>query len=258
VSLPWWREEYDACVAAYRIDDPVIDVAAAFLLERPGDESPTWAGPLAWAFDALCTDVVDRGGWPMVERHLLSAGCDPVYIDLLSREVRAVGGNLASQVRGRHSPGSASLREAARRSAMAAEFDEIDVADDDDLSGLEPAPNEWAHQVFDTWYALDSQSTPPAPALIEVWRSTLEWIPEDAVGGWYVGARLEDLFRADRAGFGAWGPRMGPHRVEIIDAALGDSVNATNAWAGCWIRRTDESFGPWRDVLRRRGVDVGE
>lgn len=52
------------------------------------------------------------------------------------------------------------------------------------------------------------------------------------------------------------GGRTAPYRVEIIDAALGESLNATNALAGCWIPEDAETYALWLDVLRRRGIDV--
>jgi hypothetical protein len=72
----------------------------------------------------------------------------------------------------------------------------------------------------------------------------------------FVGACLEDLLQLSPGASWAWGPRTAPYRVEIIDAALGESLNATNALAGCWIPEDAETYALWLDVLRRRGIDV--
>ena len=291
MSLPWWREEYDACVAAYRIDDPVIDVAIARLRDEPWEEFGLSGHPLDWAPKALEAEVVERGGWPAVEAALDAAGCASHYIDHLREEVRHGGRDPLSPVRGRRTPGAVSLVQASRRFLVVDELEARDGPDTpeearaaldemarqmkqtvDDVHAIlsgkgvpsgwfhdaEPTgPHDWVGALYGDWsHPFRARAVPCAPALLEVWRRTLEWLPADASGSWFVGAALEDLFQLSCGAWWSWGPRLVKERVAIIDAALGESSNTTDALTGCWIPEDDESYGPWLDVLRRRGVDV--
>lgn len=292
---PWWRAEYDRCVAAYRIDDPVLDVAAARLAHgwHPGSDSHPWD----WAVSALADELHQLGGWGSIRRRLLEHGCSAEVLDSFEADVTEYDGPLRLERTSTRVAGDVTFVAAMIRQLILEEYSsEIleglwdDAALDRALASAMAAGGEMAalaERVVsgelerDRWVSAESHArdamsahawvpgaafelasppsaleVPSAPAILEVWSRALDALPPYGSAPYMVGAVMEDLLDVRAGAWWAWGRELVAHRVQIMDAVLGTGSNVSTALSGCWVSPTVDVFDQWADLIRRRGLQA--
>lgn len=271
---PWWREEYDAHVAAYRIDDPMIDVAVDRLCSgwQP-DASPRH--PWDWAVDALSGALIAWGGWERTRELVTSLAPEGVVqtfesyvMEYADDELRLESVGLARV--------DVSASQAMVQWVVAEEYGDVGVhvgVEPSELLALARRSTEFGDEAsrlarellvgaveLDTWSEAESDArwrgrpytwlsdlmwdltgprweleVPSAPVALELFARALGALPVQEEAAVWVGCRLEDLYKLHMGAAAAWGRHLVDHRAEIIDARLGTAWSAWRALSACWL-----------------------
>jgi hypothetical protein len=292
----WWRTEYDRSVSAYRIDDPVIEVAAARLSAGWHPDSDG-KHPWDWSVTALAEELHQVGGWSSVRRLLSLQGCSAEMLALFEADATEYDGPWRLEPDAARIPGDVTLVTAMTRWLINEEYsssmlDDVwdDAAFEHAITSAVAAGGEmaqlaervvsgeldranWALEELDARSATTAHSwvggvaaelasplevldVPSAPAILDVWSRSLDALPTYGSAPWVVGAVMEDLFDVRRGAWWAWGPELVAARVEIIDSVLGTGANVSTALSGCWVSAEVDVFDQWAQLIRRRGLQA--
>jgi hypothetical protein len=273
---PWWREQYEAHVAAYRIDDPVLHVALDRLLGG-WEPIPRRRHPWDWAVDALADELATRGGWSET-RAALEGSAPPGVVEAFEKRAHDDGDELRPNRVGLVRAGELSARQAivhwlateeygdggahvsvdpsvglalARRSSgfgdeaseLARELIEGRVELEDWWDAEYDArwdgrPFTWVSNLMWNLAAPDWElMVPSAPAALELFSRGLEALPLQEEAAIWVGCRLEDLYKTHMGARASWGRHLVDSRAEIIDARLPATWSAWRAVSACWLGR---------------------